>query len=92
MTKLRSASSRLSRVVGRSPGRTAGRPVVPPDPRLALDGPLDPSLELIRSRLARHRRRLWVRRITRRAWLALAGTISIEACVLGIARIVPIEL
>jgi len=64
--------------------------VVPVDPRLALTGPLDPALDEIRSGLAGHRRRLWLRRILRRTWLAAAGIAVAEAALLGLARLVPI--
>ena len=47
-------------------GRRPSRRRMPPDPRQALSGPLDPSLEAIRAALAPHRRRLWLRRIVRR--------------------------
>ncbi|HEX2755618.1 MAG TPA: hypothetical protein VHM48_09150, partial [Candidatus Limnocylindrales bacterium] len=68
------------------------RTVVPIDPRLVVNGPLDPSLDAIRVGLAGHRRRLWMRRIVRRAWLALAGIGVLEAALLGLARLVPIEI
>ena len=44
------------------------------------------------SGLAGHRRRLWMRRIVRRAWLALAAIAVAEAGLLGLARLVPIEI
>ena len=57
------------------PGRTFGSAgaLVPPDPRDVLEGPLDPTLEAMPGSLMPHRRRLWLRRIVRRAWIALAG-------------------
>ena len=52
--------------------------VAPPDPRLARDGPLDPVLEAIRAGLRPHRRRLWLRRIVRRAWLVAGAVLVAE--------------
>ena len=91
---------------GRRPGgagrllgqvRRAGRPqpdrtVVPADPRETVSGPLDPSLDAIRAGLVGHRRRLWIRRIVRRAWLAVAAIALLEAALLGLARLIPIEI
>ena len=74
---------------GRSP---ADRTVVPVDPKVTVGGPLDRSLEEIRAGLAGHRRRLWMRRIVRRAWAALAGIVVAEAALLGLARLMPIEV
>ena len=72
--------------------RSAGeRVVVPPDPRAALDGPLDPSLQSIRAALAGHRNRLWLRRIVRRTWIALAAIAIAEAVLWTMARFIPIE-
>src|SRR6185295_12339154 len=70
----------------------AERPVVPPDPRLVVSGPLDPNLDAIRAALQPHRRRLWLRRMARRAWIALAVGASAEAILFGLARLVPIEV
>src|SRR6185295_5510497 len=70
----------------------AAEPIVAPlDPRQTIDGPLDPALETIRSSLAGHRRRLWLRRIARRAWLAAAATLVAVAVLLIVARLFPIE-
>ena len=66
-------------VRARRGGQHPDRPIVPLDPRLAIDGPLDPALEAIRSALQPHRRRLWLRRIVRRAWMALAIGAAFEA-------------
>ena len=72
--------------------RTPTEPVVePPDPRQALSGPLDPSLEAIRAELASHRRRLWTRRIVRRTWMAVAAIAIGEAALWTVARFVPLE-
>ncbi len=65
--------------------------VIPPDPRLHLPAPLDPPLDAIRASLAPHRRRLWFRRIVRRAWVALAAVAIAEVVLWTVARIVPIE-
>jgi len=67
------------------------RVVIPPDPRAVLHGPLDPSLEAVRGALAGHRNRLWLRRIVRRAWLALAAVAIAEAGLWTVARFVPLE-
>ncbi len=69
----------------------AERVVVPPDPRAVLEGPLDPSLEAIRGALVAHRNRLWLRRIVRRTWLALAAVAIGEAILWTIARFIPVE-
>ena len=73
--------------------RPAGEPapVVPPDPRSAIAGPLDPTLLSIRSALVPHRRRLWLRRIVRRTWIALAAIVVAELLLWTVARFVPIE-
>lgn len=66
--------------------------VIPPDPRFALQGvALDPALDALRSSLAPHRRRLWFRRIVRRAWIALAAIAIGEAALWTVARFLPIE-
>ena len=66
-------------------------PAVPPDPTAALKGPLDPSLRQLRSSLFPHRRRLWFRRLARRAWIAVAVVIVAELVLWTVARIVPLE-
>ena len=75
--------------------RAASRPVrdavIPPDPRQHLAGPIDPALDAVRASLAPHRRRLWLRRLVRRAWIALAGIASAELVLWTIARFVPLE-
>src|SRR5688572_33036761 len=72
-----------------SPSSSAA--VIPPDPRQHLAGQLDPSIDALRASLAPHRRRLWLRRIVRRAWIALAGVVIAEAVLWTLARFVPLE-
>ena len=77
----------LSGSAGATPSR--GAVVVPPDPR-TLGAPIDPVLESIRSNLQPHLRRLWLRRIVRRAWL-VAGVVAVALVLLfAVGRIVPI--
>ena len=73
--------------------RSASTPeaVVPADPRTVLGPPLDPDLEAIRAALGPHRRRLWIRRMVRRAWIALAVLAVAEAVLWTVARFVPLE-
>src|SRR6187402_2363110 len=63
----------------------------PPDPRTVAAPPLDPPLESIRSDLRPHLRRLWLRRIVRRAWIVAGVVAAAEAGLLLFARLVPIE-
>ena len=65
--------------------------VIPPDPRKALSGELDPSLDALRASLAPHQRRLWLRRLVRRTWLALAAIAIGEALLWTVARFFPLE-
>ena len=87
----RSAWWRIGR--GSAAGTRAGGPppVIPPDPKLVLQGPLDPALGALRSSLAPHRRRLWTRRIVRRTWIALAVVATAEAALWTVARFIPLE-
>ena len=82
-----------ARLPFRAPARAAGEaaPVVPPDPRRAIAGPLDPTLLAIRSGLVPHRRRLWLRRIVRRTWIALAAVVVAELLLWTVARFVALE-
>ena len=66
-------------------------PVVPPDPRSAVAGPLDPALVAIRTGLVPHRRRLWLRRIVRRTWIAVAVVLVAELVLWTVARFVALE-
>ena len=79
--------------LGRRDGARAIVPaaVVPADPRTVLSGPLDPTLLTLRGALASHRRRLWLRRIVRRSWIALAVLAIAEAALWTVARFVPFE-
>ncbi|MEO5965817.1 MAG: hypothetical protein ABIR11_10165, partial [Candidatus Limnocylindrales bacterium] len=52
-------------------GPRAATPFVPADPA-TLGVALDPALTQLRSGLASHRRRLWLRRSVRRGWYVLA--------------------
>ena len=87
------AGSAARRPIRRGRRRRIGSaaPVIPPDPRQHLAGPLDPSLDALRASLAPHRRRLWLRRIVRRAWIALAAVVIAEAVLWTLARFVPLE-
>jgi hypothetical protein len=75
----------------RRPGPSASTTVLPPDPPTAVDGPLDPVLLQIRASLLPHRRRLWVRRLVRRAWIVVAGVLVAELILWTVARLVPLE-
>ncbi|MEA2612597.1 MAG: hypothetical protein QOI52_556, partial [Chloroflexota bacterium] len=74
------------------PRRPAVGAVIPPDPRRHLAGPLDPSLDALRASLVPHRRRLWLRRMVRRAWIALAAVVIAEAALWTVARFLPLEI
>ncbi|HLQ47361.1 MAG TPA: hypothetical protein VK233_00170, partial [Candidatus Dormibacteraeota bacterium] len=80
------------RLPRRRRSRLAAPSVIPIDPRLVLDGPLDPDLEEIRSALRPQRRRLWLRRIVRRTWLVGVGVAAGEVVLFGVARMVPLEI
>ncbi|HSK94742.1 MAG TPA: hypothetical protein VLA76_11895, partial [Candidatus Angelobacter sp.] len=77
------------RLPARGPGDL--KPVVPDDPARVLEAPIDRSLLSIRSGLVPHRRRLWIRRIARRTWIALAVVAVAELVLWGIARVTPVE-
>ena len=64
--------------------------VVPADPRLVIDGSLDPSLTSVLGALGPYRQRLWIRRIVRRTWLALAAILIAELVLWTLARFIPI--
>ncbi|MGZ6341098.1 MAG: hypothetical protein ACXWMX_04560, partial [Candidatus Limnocylindrales bacterium] len=51
----------------------------------------DPVLVALRRSLVTHRRRLWFRRIVRRAWFALAALLAAEVTLAGLARLVALE-
>ena len=63
---------------------------MPVDPRLVVDGPLDPSLTSVLGALGPYRQRLWIRRIVRRTWLALAAILVAELVLWTVARFVPL--
>ena len=87
------AGGRRRRSAGASTPRTARvmpAALVPPDPAAGAR-PLDPSMAAIRSGLSAHRRRLWLRRVVRRAW-TIATTLAIAEAALALAqRAFPIE-
>ena len=75
-------------------GRTSGEAAptfVPADPRAALSGQLDPDLVEIRRLLAPFGRRLWLRRVVRRAWIVVAIAVLAELLLWTVARFVPVE-
>ena len=65
---------------------------VPADPRVVLGGELHPDLVAIRRLLRPHGRRLWLRRIVRRAWIVIAATVLAELVLWTVARFVPLEI
>ena len=79
------------RLPGRRRSRLVAPSVIPVDPRLVLDGPLDPDLDEIRVALRPQRRRLWLRRIVRRTWLVAVAVAGAEVVLFAVARIVPLE-
>ena len=73
-------------------GWRAATPNTPADPATILAGPLDPALEAIRADLRPHGRRLWLRRIVRRAFL-VGGVVAVaEVALFAAARVLPIEI
>src|SRR5687767_2728759 len=78
-------------LVRRASAAPVGGAVIPPDPRQHLAGQLDPSIDAVRASLAPHRRRLWLRRMVRRAWIAVAGIALAELVLWTIARFIPLE-
>ena len=79
--------TRLRTGSGEDPAAPA---MVPVDPRLVVDGPLDPSLTSVLGALGPYRQRLWIRRIVRRTWRALAAILAAELVLWTIARFVPL--
>jgi hypothetical protein len=63
---------------------------VPVDPRLAIAGELHPDLVAIRRLLRPHGRRLWLRRIVRRAWIVIAVAAVAELLLWTSARFFPL--
>src|SRR4051794_18691228 len=84
---MRLPSSLPRRAVASRPAPT----VSPPDPLATLDGPFDPELVRLRASLLPYRRRLWVRRLVRRGWIALAAVVVAELVLWTVARIVPLQ-
>ncbi|MDQ6795800.1 MAG: hypothetical protein M3067_13470, partial [Chloroflexota bacterium] len=87
---IRSIARFRRRPASRGAARDARR-YAPLDPRVAVIGPLDPDLERIRSALVLHRRRLWLRRIARRGWIAAAALAVGELLLWTVARFLPLE-
>ena len=88
MMTLRTALRRLRRPTA---GVTGPRAPLPPDPRAILAPPIDPVLVELRASLLPQQNRLWLRRLVRRAWLALAAVVVAELVVWTIARFVPLQ-
>ncbi|MEO8273100.1 MAG: hypothetical protein ABI620_03455, partial [Chloroflexota bacterium] len=65
---------------------------VPVDPRVAIPGELHPDLVAIRRLLRPHGRRLWLRRIVRRAWIVIAVAATTELLLWTGARFFPLEI
>ncbi len=86
-TLLSAVARRLRAAAGEGPPN-----LLPPDPRATLAGPLDPLLLDLRASLIPHRRRLWLRRLVRRAWLAIAAVALAELALWTLARLVPLPL
>src|SRR5215204_4769753 len=63
---------------------------VPADPA-SLGVALDPALAQLRTGLAAHRRRLWLRRAVRRGWMVLAAVAVAELLLVVAQRIWPLE-
>ena len=82
--------SRIRRSWPEARPSAATRGYVPTDPA-SLGVELDPALTEIRTGLAGHRRRLWLRRSVRRAWSVVAA-VAVAELLLAIAqRMLPIE-
>ena len=93
MARPRPASPRGRRRPATVRGRASRWPVRPGRPAHgAGHRPLDADLVAIRRLLAPHGRRLWFRRIVRRAWLVLAAAVVAELVLWTLARVVPLEI
>ena len=79
-----------SPVVGRG-RRSPRRPSFPPTRRRRSPGRSIPRSIRSASSLLPHRRRLWLRRLVRRGWIALAAVMVAELAALDVARFVPLE-
>jgi hypothetical protein len=75
----------------RADNARASAAFVPIDPRAVLKGDLDPDLLAIRRLLRPFGRRLWLRRVVRRAWLVVALVALAELALWALARLIPIE-
>ena len=81
--------SRLRARPSRRPSDAAA-PFIPADPT-TLGVALDPALGDLRTGLAGHRRRLWLRRSVRRAWYVLAAVMVAELVLAIAQRLLPLE-
>src|SRR5207244_3411626 len=81
----------VRRAAGRPGGSDDARRFAPPVPRPTA-GPLDADLAVIRRGLVAHRRRLWIRRITRRAFMFAAVLVASELVLWLLARVFPLEV
>ena len=84
---------RLGQVV-RRPALHLPAPTPPPDPlpRGAHAAVADPDLAAIRAGLLPYRRRLWIRRAVRRAWIVGAVAVGAEIVLWAMARVTPLEV
>jgi hypothetical protein len=84
---------RLGRL-GHRPAPHLPAPTPPPDPlpRGARAAVADPDLAAIRAGLLPYRRRLWIRRAVRRAWIVGAVAVGAEIVLWAMARVMPLEV
>ena len=80
--------------LGRRPAPHLPAPTPPPDPRSRGAGAAvaDPDLAAIRAGLLPYRRRLWIRRAVRRAWIVGAVAVGAEIVLWALARVAPLEV
>jgi len=64
--------------------------MIPSDPA-AGTGPLDPAIAAIRAGLVPYRRRLWLRRVVRRALVLVALVLVAEVVLWATARLIPLD-
>ena len=67
-----------------------GRRFAPRDPGRAVAS-TDPDLRVVRTVLLQQQRRLWLRRIVRRAWAVIAAALLAEVVLWAVARVAPLE-